>query len=92
MITPQKLREAVQQHGIFIDVDLNKVEPKPGQWFCEAYVEQDRVQYETLVEYVGQSEVWLGSDATELRHEVSEEASDDARRPQGDALILQGRA
>ena len=93
MITPESLKAAVQQHGsMFFDADLKPVQPVPGQWFCEAYIEQDQVQYDALVEYVGRSEVWLGLGNTELRHEVAEEGSDEARSPRGDALILQGAA
>ena len=89
-ITSESLKAAVQQHNsVFLDLNLRPVQPVPGQWFCEAYAEQDRVQYAALVEYIGQSEVWLGSNSAELRHEVAEDGAEDTRSPMGDALILQ---
>lgn len=89
-ISPASIKAAVEQHNsVFLDVNLQPVQPVLGQWFCEVYIEQGRVQYDALVEYVGQSEVWLGTDSTELRHEVSEDGAEDTRSPLGNALILQ---
>jgi hypothetical protein len=89
-ITCESLKAAVKQHGnVFLDVNLQPVQPTAGQWFVEAYIEQGRVQYDALVEYIGQSEAWLGPNSAELRHEVAEDGSDDTRSPRGDALILQ---
>jgi hypothetical protein len=89
-ITSESLKAAVQQHNsVFFDADLRPVQPQAGQWFCEVYIEPGRVQYDALVEYVGQSEVWLGTDNAEMRHDVSEDGAEDTRSPLGDALILQ---
>lgn len=102
-INSQAAIEAVHTHGtVFFDGNLQPVVPQPGQWFCEFddgdCDEGQELRDEAFVKYVGPDEsvCWDAQlndfaphGAPMLRHLVSPEHDDDARRPRGVVLILQ---
>lgn len=93
--TSEQVREAVKAHNtIFFNADLQPVEPKEGQWFCEFHVDDsdEEVLAEAIVEYLGMSESAFLTDNgwVEVKdHRVASEYDESDRRPYGDILVLQ---
>ena len=95
---PEQVRAAIARSGtIFFDAELNPVQPKAGQWFCEfdiidTYEGNEIVRDEALVEYLGEEDQHTFGPDSELLtsrvHQVAPEDSD-ARQPNGWVLILQ---
>jgi len=82
----------------YFDNDLQPVQPKEGQRFCEVHVDVDyegdlRASYEELVEYVGEDEQFtFGPNGETMARKVdlfAPEGDEGARSHRGDALILQ---
>lgn len=91
MITPEALCAAIVRHEtIYLSAKLEPVVPKAGQWFCEMSYDVDEgneiVREGSLVEFVGTVEELVGDCVISTSY-VSD--GDDARRPFGDAMILQ---
>jgi hypothetical protein len=95
--TPQQVRAAIEQHGTaFFDFNLQPVQPREGQWFCEFSIEEalegEEVRDADLVEYIGTTTSYVLSDSGTtpiVRHAVMPEGADEDRQPAGDVLILQ---
>lgn len=83
-LTAERIDAATKQHsGAFFDKDLNPIEPKEGQWFCEfdvilTFEGEEEVRDQALVEYVGEGR-------------VQSEYDEYDREPHGDILILQNQ-
>lgn len=82
MLNLNSVRAAISLHEtVFLSADLEPIEPRKGQWFCEFDVDfaeegNEILRDQALVEYIGQGEVY-------------DEQCDEFRRPRGFVLILQ---
>lgn len=99
-LTPQRVREVSKQHAtIFFNADLQPIQPKEGQWFCEIHLidtaDGEEVAAEAIVEFLGTSDSAYLADGQWIHftdHRVASEYDEGDRRPYGDILILQGAA